>query len=430
VPILVTCVCGKQYRLKDHLAGRRAKCPACRAVMAIPGERLADEPPPAPFSPASSGAVPPARMSRALLFAGGRAGAVVLLAGLSLACYLAFRSPPEASAGPRPSAMDQTPAASLPVAANLDEAKPAELKSAREFCAACGGTGISWVPCRCGGSGVGADGLPCPACRGRGFPRCPVCLSPVERTATIRVESQVSWNNDSGQGIRTATTAYRTASERQKEDRQDLTFTTTQDILGRNIVSQIKGTDWNRQLGSIKVDRTVAFIRKDEGLVTIQTFDNRNAKPGEPQQPAIIVMQDILGGNICWTVQGADVCAGGKTMDVKRQGTFLRDEKKGTVTIDIRDDSSFGDKNRNNLEVKILQDVLGRDLSATIKGTGCDPTLGKSFEVNKTVVWAYKPDGTVETKEAPISNPPEPKPAAGAPQENPSAPNSVGMPPG
>jgi len=41
MPILVTCQCGKQYKFKDEVAGRRAKCLACGQVVQIPGIRLA-----------------------------------------------------------------------------------------------------------------------------------------------------------------------------------------------------------------------------------------------------------------------------------------------------------------------------------------------------------------------------------------------------
>lgn len=33
--IEVACDCGKRYRVKDELAGKRARCPACKAVIAI-----------------------------------------------------------------------------------------------------------------------------------------------------------------------------------------------------------------------------------------------------------------------------------------------------------------------------------------------------------------------------------------------------------
>ena len=36
MPIQVTCACGKVYRFKDEVAGKRAKCPACGGVVSIP----------------------------------------------------------------------------------------------------------------------------------------------------------------------------------------------------------------------------------------------------------------------------------------------------------------------------------------------------------------------------------------------------------
>lgn len=36
MPIAVSCECGKRYRVKDELAGKRAKCPNCQAVLEIP----------------------------------------------------------------------------------------------------------------------------------------------------------------------------------------------------------------------------------------------------------------------------------------------------------------------------------------------------------------------------------------------------------
>jgi len=38
MPISVTCACGKKYTFKDKFAGRRAKCPACGAIIAVPGQ--------------------------------------------------------------------------------------------------------------------------------------------------------------------------------------------------------------------------------------------------------------------------------------------------------------------------------------------------------------------------------------------------------
>jgi hypothetical protein len=37
VPITFSCPCGKTLRVPDEHAGRRAKCPACGAVVPIPG---------------------------------------------------------------------------------------------------------------------------------------------------------------------------------------------------------------------------------------------------------------------------------------------------------------------------------------------------------------------------------------------------------
>ena len=37
MPIVVRCACGKEYHFKDECAGRRAKCPACGAILSVPG---------------------------------------------------------------------------------------------------------------------------------------------------------------------------------------------------------------------------------------------------------------------------------------------------------------------------------------------------------------------------------------------------------
>ena len=44
MPITLNCPCGKMLRVPDDSAGKRAKCPACSAVVAIP----LPPPPPAP----------------------------------------------------------------------------------------------------------------------------------------------------------------------------------------------------------------------------------------------------------------------------------------------------------------------------------------------------------------------------------------------
>jgi WD40 repeat protein len=54
MPIAVTCECGKQLRVKDDLAGKRIRCPACQTVVTIPAAASAPEPttpPPRPASP-------------------------------------------------------------------------------------------------------------------------------------------------------------------------------------------------------------------------------------------------------------------------------------------------------------------------------------------------------------------------------------------
>ena len=43
MPITVTCEgCGKKLRVKDELAGRKGKCPACGTVLVIPQPASAD----------------------------------------------------------------------------------------------------------------------------------------------------------------------------------------------------------------------------------------------------------------------------------------------------------------------------------------------------------------------------------------------------
>jgi hypothetical protein len=37
MPILLSCACGKKFRVNDNLAGKRIKCPGCAAVLAVPG---------------------------------------------------------------------------------------------------------------------------------------------------------------------------------------------------------------------------------------------------------------------------------------------------------------------------------------------------------------------------------------------------------
>src|SRR5206468_9602574 len=50
MPITFNCDCGKTLRVKDELAGKRVRCPACNGVAAVPAAEpefeLVDDPPP------------------------------------------------------------------------------------------------------------------------------------------------------------------------------------------------------------------------------------------------------------------------------------------------------------------------------------------------------------------------------------------------
>ncbi|MBM3979520.1 MAG: hypothetical protein FJ304_04405 [Planctomycetes bacterium] len=52
MPIAFDCSCGKTLRVPDEFAGRRAKCPACAAVLTVPLPEpqfeIVEEPPPPP----------------------------------------------------------------------------------------------------------------------------------------------------------------------------------------------------------------------------------------------------------------------------------------------------------------------------------------------------------------------------------------------
>jgi len=67
MPISLTCSCGKSFRLKDELAGRKIRCPECTSIQTvprppvpemesldvleeIPSERVRATPPPLPFA--------------------------------------------------------------------------------------------------------------------------------------------------------------------------------------------------------------------------------------------------------------------------------------------------------------------------------------------------------------------------------------------
>jgi PHP family Zn ribbon phosphoesterase len=48
--IATTCQCGKKYQVKEELAGRRVKCPACGMTLTIPGGGVAKPQPVVPLS--------------------------------------------------------------------------------------------------------------------------------------------------------------------------------------------------------------------------------------------------------------------------------------------------------------------------------------------------------------------------------------------
>ncbi len=50
MPIAASCTCGKSFRAKDELAGKKVRCPSCSAVIEIPKPA----PPPAATVPASA----------------------------------------------------------------------------------------------------------------------------------------------------------------------------------------------------------------------------------------------------------------------------------------------------------------------------------------------------------------------------------------
>ena len=50
MPITFACDCGKQLKVGDEFAGKRAKCPACAAVLAVPtDDSFPTAPPPLPL---------------------------------------------------------------------------------------------------------------------------------------------------------------------------------------------------------------------------------------------------------------------------------------------------------------------------------------------------------------------------------------------
>jgi hypothetical protein len=66
MPITFSCACGKTLRVKDELAGKRVKCPACGGVATAPAAETAfevfEEPPPPPPRPVARPVARPAAM--------------------------------------------------------------------------------------------------------------------------------------------------------------------------------------------------------------------------------------------------------------------------------------------------------------------------------------------------------------------------------
>lgn len=102
--INVACDCGKTFKVKDELAGKKVKCPACQSVLTIPEGSEEDE---APASSVGRGSArndnggPKAgkKNSKVLLFVGLGVGVVMLgfcCIGVGVAGWLIFgRSSPE-----------------------------------------------------------------------------------------------------------------------------------------------------------------------------------------------------------------------------------------------------------------------------------------------------------------------------------------------
>ena len=43
MPIPIKCACGKKLSLKDELAGKKVKCPACQKVLSVPKPKAPEE---------------------------------------------------------------------------------------------------------------------------------------------------------------------------------------------------------------------------------------------------------------------------------------------------------------------------------------------------------------------------------------------------
>jgi hypothetical protein len=75
MPIRVNCSCGKAFQVKDELAGKRVKCPACQKVLTAPAANDLEEEPKAP--PKQAPAAAP-RSNKTLFLIGGAIGVLLL----------------------------------------------------------------------------------------------------------------------------------------------------------------------------------------------------------------------------------------------------------------------------------------------------------------------------------------------------------------
>jgi len=152
VSILVVCQCGKKYQLKEELAGKRVRCPACQGTVQVPQPEPLELAPPTfsfdplddvlnspnlPTTPApaanpygyQAASAPVASTNsprhdsstrRLLLTIGGFLGGMLLLAcGLcGVGAYLVMRAPPVSNEAREPFALSSVPVPDLPGRSN------------------------------------------------------------------------------------------------------------------------------------------------------------------------------------------------------------------------------------------------------------------------------------------------------------------------
>ena len=108
MPIRVTCACGKQYNLKDEVAGRKVKCPTCGAAIDVPSRevdelqelaQLLEQQPVHRYDPPSrqpmhATAVPTVQQSGTTPIVLAIIGAAVFIVGtiIAIVCYLLYQA--------------------------------------------------------------------------------------------------------------------------------------------------------------------------------------------------------------------------------------------------------------------------------------------------------------------------------------------------